>query len=105
MNDLLIGRGKSKKEAKRLAAHQMWKRLQDLPVDSQDDGTDDVSKNYFTQQLIVSIKDCTASSILGFNFDVKCWSTCELSLGKNLFGYFLSSPLYLKSTCFECLPI
>lgn len=37
------GRGKSKKEAKRLAAHQMWQRLQDLPVDNQDDGTDDVS--------------------------------------------------------------
>lgn len=40
-----IGRGKSKKEAKRLAAHQMWQRLQDLPSDPQDDGTaDDVSK-------------------------------------------------------------
>lgn len=39
-----IGRGKSKKEAKRLAAHQMWQRLQDLPLDSQDDTADDVSK-------------------------------------------------------------
>lgn len=37
------GRGKSKKEAKRLAAHQMWQRLQDLPADSQDDATDEVS--------------------------------------------------------------
>lgn len=42
---LLKGRGKSKKEAKRLAAHQMWQRLQDLPTESgQDDATDDVSK-------------------------------------------------------------
>lgn len=41
-----IGRGKSKKEAKRLAAHQMWQRLQDLPVDSQDETTDDVSKTH-----------------------------------------------------------
>lgn len=38
----LTGRGKSKKEAKRLAAHQMWQRLQDLPADSQDDVTEDV---------------------------------------------------------------
>lgn len=40
-----IGRGKSKKEAKRLAAHQMWQRLQDMPVDSQDcqDVADEVS--------------------------------------------------------------
>lgn len=37
-----IGRGKSKKEAKRLAAHQMWQRLQDLPVDNQEDVTDEV---------------------------------------------------------------
>lgn len=27
------GRGKSKKVAKRLAAQQMWQRLQDLPAD------------------------------------------------------------------------
>lgn len=26
-----------------MAAHQMWQRLQDLPLDSQDDTTDDVS--------------------------------------------------------------
>lgn len=38
------GRGKSKKEAKRLAAHQMWQRLQDLPADNQEDAADDVSK-------------------------------------------------------------
>lgn len=37
-----LGRGKSKKEAKRLAAHQMWQILQDMPVDSQDDGADEV---------------------------------------------------------------
>lgn len=37
------GRGKSKKEAKRLAAHQMWQRLQDLPAENQEDATDDVS--------------------------------------------------------------
>lgn len=41
---LLKGRGKSKKEAKRLAAHQMWQRLQDLPTEGQDDATDDVSE-------------------------------------------------------------
>lgn len=40
---LFLGRGKSKKEAKRLAAHQMWQRLQDLPTDSQDDVADEVS--------------------------------------------------------------
>lgn len=44
----LIGRGKSKKEAKRLAAHQMWQRLQDLPADSQDDVADEVSIYIFT---------------------------------------------------------
>lgn len=38
-----LGRGKSKKEAKRLAAHQMWQRLQDLPVDQEDVAVDDVS--------------------------------------------------------------
>lgn len=42
------GRGKSKKEAKRLAAHQMWQRLQDLPADNQEDAADDVSKIRFT---------------------------------------------------------
>lgn len=43
---IFIGRGKSKKEAKRLAAHQMWQRLQDMPIDSQDDGADEVSKKF-----------------------------------------------------------
>nr|AFX89033.1 loquacious [Mayetiola destructor] len=38
------GRGKSKKEAKRLAAHQMWQRLQDLPLDGQDDANDDINR-------------------------------------------------------------
>jgi len=29
-----LGKGKSKKIAKRLAAHRMWMRLQDAPIDS-----------------------------------------------------------------------
>lgn len=45
------GRGKSKKEAKRLAANQMWQYLQDLPLDSQEDGTDDVSNKCHQQSL------------------------------------------------------
>lgn len=46
-----IGRGKSKKEAKRLAAHQMWQRLQDMPADNQDDAADEVSETDFTIML------------------------------------------------------
>lgn len=45
---LLTGRGKSKKIAKRLAAHQMWQRLQDIPLDGtplcDEDGNFEVSK-------------------------------------------------------------
>lgn len=45
-----IGRGKSKKEAKRMAANQMWQRLLNLPIDAEE-GADDVrhilsSNNY-----------------------------------------------------------
>lgn len=42
-----MGRGKSKKEAKRMAANQMWQRLLDLPIEAQEDGADDVSKNFY----------------------------------------------------------
>lgn len=38
-----IGRGKSKKVAKRLAAQQMWQRLQDLPADVDGGGDGEVS--------------------------------------------------------------
>lgn len=38
-----IGCGKSKKVAKRLAAQKMWQRLQNLPMEAQDEN-DDVSK-------------------------------------------------------------
>lgn len=37
------GRGKSKKVAKRLAAQQMWQRLQDLPADADGGGGEEVS--------------------------------------------------------------
>lgn len=40
------GRGKSKKVAKRLAAQQMWQRLQDLPADV-DGGGEEVSFFFF----------------------------------------------------------
>lgn len=43
---IFSGRGKSKKEAKRLAAHQMWQRLQDMPADNQDDVADEVSSHF-----------------------------------------------------------
>ena len=38
------GRGKSKKIAKRLAAHQMWQRLQNIPLDgnANDEEVDEV---------------------------------------------------------------
>lgn len=47
-----VGRGKSKKEAKRLAAHQMWQRLQDMPADSQDDVADEVNIYIFAVYII-----------------------------------------------------
>lgn len=36
------GCGKSKKIAKRLAANKMWQKLQSLPIDAQDDASDEV---------------------------------------------------------------
>lgn len=41
-----VGTGKSKKLAKRMAAHKMWQSLQDLPLDSFE-GDEDVSFDDF----------------------------------------------------------
>lgn len=50
-----IGRGKSKKVAKRLAAQQMWQRLQDLPADVDGGGDGEVSVIRFSFFFFFSI--------------------------------------------------
>lgn len=48
---ILVGRGKSKKEAKRIAANQMWQQLQNLPLDSPEENVDDVSDTRGSESL------------------------------------------------------
>lgn len=66
-----IGQGKSKKIAKRLAAHKMWACLQETPLDTNqinllldEDGNEEV--NICKEIIFVSIRFCSQTKILYF---------------------------------------
>lgn len=54
MNHKEIGRGKSKKVAKRLAAYRMWQLLQEAPDDENNENEDEISKT--RRELINKVK-------------------------------------------------
>lgn len=88
------GRGKSKKVAKRLAAQQMWQRLQDLPADAEGGGGEEVSFNrkpviiqsfYQYKKQISLTNESTRRRIYHFSF---CTSPVLLLLVRSVFYWF-----------------
>jgi len=83
---MLTGTGKSKKLAKRQAAHKMWEKLQDSPISPSSimpglDDDDEVcaasrTKFSLSEVLVTPVRCCMPSMHMTFTVSVAC-SSCS----------------------------